>query len=241
VSRLLLILTAVEAEARGLARGLGLARVVSSPWPRFAGDGTVLLPVGLRASQLEARGLWERERPALVVSAGVCGALSPGLGAAGALIVPRTVIAPSGARLTIDPDVHARALVPAAAAGVVAATDPLITTTAIVESSAAKVALWRQTGAIAADMESALIVAAAARRGVPAVVVRAVSDTAAQSLSRDLTGLVDDAGRTSHVRAAALVLRRPALIWSALALQRATARALRTIAAVLAKLREALE
>ena len=109
------------------------------------------------------------------------------------------------------------------------------------ESSAAKVALWRQTGAIAADMESALIVAAAARRGVPAVVVRAVSDTAAQSLSRDLTGLVDDAGRTSRVRAAALVLRRPALICSALALQRATARALRTIAAVLAKLREALE
>ena len=104
MSRLLLILTAVEAEARGLARGLGLARVVSSPWPRFAGDGTVLLPVGLRASQLEARGLWERERPALVVSAGVCGALSPGLGAVGALIVPRTVIAPSGARLPIDPD-----------------------------------------------------------------------------------------------------------------------------------------
>ena len=236
MSRLLLILTAVEAEARGLARGLGLARVVSSPWPCFARDGTVVLPVGLRASQLEARGLWDRERPALVVSAGACGALSPALGEAGALIVPRTVLAPSGARLTIDPDAHARALVAAAAAGVVAATGPLITTTEIVESSAAKLALWRQTGAIAADMESALIVAAAARRGVPAVVVRAVSDTAAQSLPRDLAGLVDDAGRTSAVRAAALVLRRPAIICSALALQRGTARGLRTIAAVLAKL-----
>ena len=236
MSRPLLILTAVEAEARGLARGLGLARDVSSPWPRFAGDGTVVLSVGLRASQLEERGVWDRERPALVVSAGACGGLSPALGEAGALVVPRTVLAPSGAPLTIDPDAHALALVAAAAAGVGAATDPLITTKEIVESPAAKMALWRETGAIAADMESALIVAAAARRGVPALVVRAVSDTAGQSLPRDLAGLVDDAGRTSPVRAVALVLRRPALIYSALALQRGTARALKTIAAVLVKL-----
>lgn len=233
----LLVLTAVELEARGLARELGLARLGSSPWPRFDGDGIEVVSVGLRASQIGARGL-EDARPDLVISAGACGALSPALAAAGALVVPRAVVMVSGERVSIDAGAHARAVAAALRAGHVAATDLLVTTDAIVESPEAKAALRRETGAIAVDMESAVILAAAARLGIPAVVVRAVSDTAGQRVPRELAALVDDAGRTRPGRAVALVLRRPGLLGSALALQRGTTLALKTVAQVIAQIAE---
>ncbi len=232
----LLVLTALELEARGLARELGLARVVSSPWPRFEGGGIEVLAVGLRAAELGRWGFPDRERPDLVISAGTCGALSPALGAAGALVVPRVVLASSGLRLTVDPDVHARALAAAARAGCVAATEPLVTREEVVGSPEEKAALRRATGAIAVDMESAIIVAAARERRLLALVVRAVADTAAQSVPSELATLVDDAGRTRPARAAALVLRRPALLGSALALRRGAARALKSVAAVIGRL-----
>jgi adenosylhomocysteine nucleosidase len=236
VSRLL-VLTAMDLEGRALARELGLARRPSSPFPRFAGGRIEVVPVGLRASRVEARWLVDGA-PALVVSAGTCGALSPVLGEPGALVVPREVLTLSGARLAVDPAGHARALAAAARAGLAAAVDPLLTADAIVESPEAKAALARETGAVAVDMESAAILAAAARRGVPAVVVRAVSDTAAQRVPRELGDLVDDEGRTRPGRAAALVLRRPALIGRALALQRGAAVALKAVARVLAEIAE---
>lgn len=233
----LLVLTGVEVEARGLARELGLARVVSGGAPRFAGAGIEVRPVGLRAGGPGARGLWEGAPPRLLVSAGTCGALSPALGAVGALVVPRAVLAASGAWLPIDPAAHARALEAAARAGRAAVTDPLLTADAVVASPAEKAVLWRRTGAVAVDMESAILLEQADRRGVPAVVIRAVCDTATQSLPPELADLVDDAGRARTGRTAALVLRRPALIGSALALRRATGRALEAVASVLAELR----
>jgi len=236
VSRLL-VLTAMDLEARALARELGLARRPSSPFPRFAGGRIEVVPVGLRASRLEARWLADGA-PALVVSAGTCGALSPVLAGPGALVLPREVLTLSGARLAVDPAGHARAMAAAARAGRAATVEPLLTASAIVESPEAKAALRRDTGAVAVDMESAAILAAAARRGVPAVVVRAVSDTAAQRVPRELGDLVDDEGRTRPGRVAALVLRRPALIGRALALRRGAAVALTAVAQVLAEIAE---
>jgi adenosylhomocysteine nucleosidase len=231
VSRLTVV-TAVELEARGLARELGLARVVSSPGLHFASDAIEVIPVGLGATLLGAR--WPATRPDLVVSAGTCGALGPA--GAGSVMVPRSVLTTDGARLDVDAVAHARAVRAAAVAGHAPSTEPLVTAGWIVETPGAKAALRRKTGAMAVDMESAVIIAMATRRGVPAVVVRAVSDTAEESVPSELAGLVDDAGRTRGLRAAALALRRPALIPNALALQRATAGALRSVAAVLAQL-----
>ncbi len=234
----LLVLAALEAEARWLAAELGLTRVAACPWPRFAGGGVEILTIGPGAARLESRWLRTGERPGLVVSAGVCGALSPVLAVAGTLAVPRTVMTLSGVQLTVAPDIHARALAAAASAGYTPAVEPLVTTDEIVDTPAARAALWRRTGAVAVDMESAVVLGAAEQRGVPALVVRAVSDTAGQSVPRELMGLVDEAGRTRLGRAAFLALRRPGLISTALSMGWAAARAIRSVAAVLGQLVE---
>ena len=147
----LLVLTAVELEARGLARELGLARVVSSPWPRFSGCGIDVVPVGLRASLIDSRGLDHAARPALLISAGTCGALSAALTRA-ALVVPRVVLDASGGRFTVDPDAHDRALAAAATGGHPTVTEPIVTSDEIIDSPEAKAALRRRTGACAVDI-----------------------------------------------------------------------------------------
>src|SRR5207245_81551 len=90
------VFTAVDLEARSLARLLGLARVAGSEWPHYRTGALELLCVGPRARALDLRAS-RMAPPAFVVSAGVCGALSPDL-AEGDLVVPEIVVGPTGAR-----------------------------------------------------------------------------------------------------------------------------------------------
>src|SRR5262249_58840032 len=73
-----LVVTAVDLEARGLARHLGLARVAGCEWPRYRGGALELICAGPRAAYLDARAAGI-ESVSLVVSAGGCRALSPDL------------------------------------------------------------------------------------------------------------------------------------------------------------------
>jgi adenosylhomocysteine nucleosidase len=228
----ILILTAVELEARALARRLGLPAITILPFPAYGRGMLRVAPVGLRAGLLTAR--WPRllaglNQP-LVVSGGVCGALAPDL-APGDLVLPESVLGPAGERLNVTPSPHRRALELAgsARAGLLA------TTREVVATAEDKAALFARTGAQAVDLESALILAHAAGAGCPTLVVRAVSDTAAESLPRELVELVTPAGRVSPGRALAL-LARPGLLPRALALRRATRRALAAVARMLAAL-----
>jgi hypothetical protein len=227
----ILILTAVELEARAMARQLELPAIPSFPFPVF-GRGTVrLAPVGLRAGQLAAR--WPSLRvglePPLVISAGVCGALSPDL-RAGDLVLPESVIGPAAERLNVTPTPYGRAT--GLASG--ARRGTLTTSRDVVATPEAKAALYSQTGAVAVDMESALILAHAARAGCPTLVVRAVSDVASESLPPELIGLVTEDGKLRTSRALALAVTRPRVLPRAMALRRATQRGLVAVARLLA-------
>ncbi|HEY7252269.1 MAG TPA: hypothetical protein VIG37_17360 [Methylomirabilota bacterium] len=227
----ILILTAVELEARAMARHLELPAIPSFPFPVF-GRGTVrLAPVGLRAGQLAAR--WPSLRvglePPLVISAGVCGALSPDL-RAGDLVLPESVIGPAAERLNVTPTPYGRAT--GLASG--ARRGTLTTSRDVVATPEAKAALYSQTGAVAVDMESALILAHAARAGCPTLVVRAVSDVASESLPPELIGLVTEDGKLRTSRALALAVTRPRVLPRAMALRRATQRGLVAVARLLA-------
>src|SRR6266536_3487850 len=147
----ILVLAAVELEARALARALRLPRLKSFSFPAFGDARFRLAPVGLAASVLSARfpALLEGLEHPLVISAGVCGALDPAV-SCGSLILPETVIGPRGERYA---------------------------------------------GAVAVDMESALILRAAAEAGCPGLVLRGVSDDAEDSLSPELAALVTAEGR----------------------------------------------
>jgi nucleoside phosphorylase len=255
--RRLLVLTALEWEARELARRLRLRRVASTPWPHFssassrsdgrAGEpregGLEVMPVGLRAGLLASRWYAGGPQPDLIVSAGLCGALSPAL-AVGDLLMPTVVLTtggdsppvPSmtagGDSFQVDVRAHADALAAAARAGAAPQTDPIVTATSIVATPEAKRRLGLDTGAAGVDLESAAILRAARDRGVAALVIRAVSDIAGQTLAAELVRVADTAGRVRPA-AAMLALRRPSLIPEALALRRGTRRALERVAAVL--------
>jgi len=226
----ILILTAVELEARALARQLELPALPSLPFPAF-GRGTLrLAPVGLRAALLAERwpGLRLGLDQPLVISAGVCGALAPDL-RSGDLILPESVIGPSAERLNVTPTAYARA----AGLGPAARHGTLVTTRDVVATPTDKAALHARTGAVAVDMESSLILTFAAGAGCPTLVVRGVSDTAGESVPPELIGLVTDAGKLRTVRALALGVTRPHVLPRALALRHATQRALAAVARLL--------
>lgn len=215
----LLVVTAVDVEARGLARHLGLASVPGASWAHFAGGALEIVAAGLRAGHLDARAA--AGRPELVISAGTCAALAPHLDV-GTLVVPDAVLGPDGARRPTAP------LPGLPACGL------LVSVADVLTSAEAKSRLFLALGALAADMESATIVDWAVRRGVPAAVVRAVADIATRGVPADLSAAVDDGGRVRPLRAVSAVLARPRAAADALALRTATAAALKTVAAALA-------
>lgn len=216
-----LVVTAVDLEARGLARHLGLARVAGREWPHYRGGVLDLVCAGPRAAHLDARaaGL---ESVALVVSAGVCGALSPDL-AEGDLIVPEAVVAATRRVATaVLPELRR--------AGT------LVTVEEIVATPEQKARLWVETGALACDMESAAILEWAAQRGVRGAVVRGVSDRASRGVAADLASVVEPDGRVRTTRAVRVVLSRPRAIPEAMMLMSGTNTALKSVAAALGKI-----
>lgn len=228
-----LILTAVEFEARTLARDLELPRLSSLPFPAYGQGRVRLAPVGLRAGLLGARWrpLLDGASQPLIVSAGVCGALDPRL-ACGDLVIPESVLDPWGRRWNVTPSSHRQV---AALAGAAAHTGSVVTAHEVAESASAKAALRHQSGAVAVDMESSVIVSAAAAAGCASLVIRGVSDDATQSLPRELTGLLTPEGRLLGARALLAAVRRPGVLAMALDLRRGTRRALRAVARLLAQ------
>jgi adenosylhomocysteine nucleosidase len=217
-----LVLTAIDVEARGLARHLGLAPVPGATFPHFAGGMLEIATVGLRGARLAERAAACRA-PELVVSAGACGALDPAL-SVGALVVPAVVLGPNGARWLT-------ATLPR-----LAPSGALLTVGHVIESSAQKARLWMETGARAVDMESAAIMAWARERGVPGAVVRAVSDDAGRGVPAALAGAVGEDGRVRPLRAIGAALARPTALGDLLELRAGTEAALKSVAGALAAL-----
>jgi adenosylhomocysteine nucleosidase len=224
VSRIL-VLTAVDVEARGLARQLGLTRVVESAWPHFRGGALELVCAGPRAAHLESR-VAGAGPVSLVISAGVCGALSPAL-AEGDLVAPEAVI-----------DGAARRFPTAALPGLRRA-GVLLTVNDVVTTVERKARLWVETGALACDMESAPILDWAQARGLDTAVVRAVSDPASRGVPADLAGVVEPDGRVRTVEAVRVVLTRPRAFADAMALRTGTTAALKTVASALGRIARA--
>lgn len=232
-----LILGAVELELRGLARELELPRVWRFPFPVYEqrrGSARLrLASAGLRAARLSDR--WPALAAGLVtplvISAGVCGALAPEL-KAGDMILPESVIGVAGERLNVTAGPHAAAvkLAPGARTGL------LLTSPEVLGSPEAKAERFGATGAVAVDLESAIILAWALRQGCPSLVVRAVSDRAGQRLPAELVELVTGEGRLKAGRALAMALTHPGTIPHALLLQRGTRRALKSVSGLIAAL-----
>jgi adenosylhomocysteine nucleosidase len=145
-----------------------------------------------------------------LLSFGMAGGLDPAL-KPGDLIVAERVVAPDGTAHAGD-GAWAATLVaprdetpgcPECRLAVLAGVDrPVV-------SAADKRRLYARTGASAVDMESHVVAAAAARRGVPFIALRAIADPAGRAIpSAALAGLAPD-GRTRPLAVMARLALRP--------------------------------
>jgi nucleoside phosphorylase len=80
------------------------------------------------------------------------------------------------------------------------------------ESKARARALLRRGGSAAVDLETATVAEVAASRGVSYIAVRAISDTAGESLPIDFNRFRDDSGRIDRFRVARHSMFRPGLV-----------------------------
>jgi len=157
--------TGLAAEA-ALARDLGLAVAVGA---------------GKRAGT-EAAIAELLARPVLgLVSFGIAGGLAPGL-PTGTVLLPAAIRGSNGSAHWVDIDWHERLAKAARAAKLAVLVGGMLGADEIAATTAAKAELHRTTRAVAVDLESHIVAAAAARARVPFVVLRAIADTAQQDL-----------------------------------------------------------
>ena len=170
------IVTALRIEARAL----GADSIRRGAGPR-AGTISAVSGVGCAAAGAAARSLVDAGATALM-SFGLAGGLDPSL-RVGAVILPIEVISFDGARFPTSSEWREQLTSAVGAEGPVVV-GKLLTSAHAIETVAGKARAFRDTGAIAVDMESLAIAAIAAIHRLPFMVVRVIVDTAADELPR---------------------------------------------------------
>jgi hopanoid-associated phosphorylase len=146
------------------------------------------------------------EGAAGILSIGIAGGVAPSL-KSGDCVVGSMVLEGSD-RFFADGQWTARILakLPSAIPGVVAGVD------AIMATSWAKAALFRESGAHAVDMESHIVARAAKAHGIPFVVLRTISDPADRNLPPLVSTAVTDSGKIDYRRVLLSLLSNPGQI-----------------------------
>lgn len=161
LSYTVLCTTGLEAEAK-IARRAGLPAVVG------AGDHRRTVQVVEEAASAAE----------CLVSFGIAGALKPGL-RAGDIVLSTEVVDEDRRWLTSD---NIRSRISELAEQIGALEGPVLGAQIPVATKRDKRAAWKETGAIAVDLESVVVARAAAALGIPFVVLRAIADPAAREL-----------------------------------------------------------
>ncbi len=177
---------------RAEARQLGPARQRTESLAALP-DGTLLHVSGMgsEAARLGAGALVDAGATALV-SWGMAGGLDPAL-TSGTLCLPAEIIAPNGPAIQTTRLWRER-LSAAVGARRPAVCGRLVTAARAVGSVADKAALFRETGAVAVDMESLAVAQVALSHGLPFLAVRVIVDSAGDTLPSSVTAAADAAG-----------------------------------------------
>lgn len=160
----------------------------------------VLTGIGHTAAAAAAAAVF-RDKPDLCIASGLAGGLSDALRVADVIAPPR-VSGPDGASILCDPSALELALGCGARR-----IEALYSAPAIVVTAAQK----RQLSGIAdaVDMESQTILGESRQRRVPALALRAISDTANVDLPLDLNRAVSSRGQVNRGRLFAELVRCP--------------------------------
>lgn len=201
--------TGLEAEAR-IVRHSGLAAAASG--------GVAARTAALAESFL-------RDGASPLLSFGIAGALAPRL-ASGTLLLPQTVIGGSGQCYSVDEAMRARLAQALMKAGLTVESGAIFGAAQAVATADAKADLFRATGAVAIDLESHIVAAAAGQARRPFLVLRAIADPASRSLPSAAIHGLDEKGRPALGRVLREVMRDPRQIPALLRLAGETRRAL---------------
>jgi nucleoside phosphorylase len=181
------------------------ARYWSSDVDRYA---LAVCGVGRRRARAAARALLDRSGASRLVVAGVAGALTEDL-EPGALLVAAAVVADEGAPLVTDPAGVRAAISAGARASAVVTVDRMVSTIAERRELSRLAHALEWSGPVVVDMESYDAVGAAMARGVPATVLRVVSDGALEELPSFLERCRRADGDVDRARVALRMLAHP--------------------------------
>jgi adenosylhomocysteine nucleosidase len=157
-----------------------------------------------------------------LVSFGIAGALAPRL-RPGSVVVSGEVIGEER-RWRVDAAFQER--IAALAREIGAAEGPVYGADAILATSSSKARAWARTGALVADLESAIVARIAHAEGIPFLVVRAVADPASRNLPHAAQIPLRIDGKPEIRLIFAAMLRRPHQIGELIRLRRETRAAL---------------
>ena len=184
--------------------------------------------MGGAAATQSARSLVEAGAQALV-SFGMAGGLDPAL-APGTLFLPSDVVSADGAAVIATDRLWREQLGARVVQPVVGGR--LLTTLKAVGTQADKARLFRQTGALAVDMESLAIAEVAHSRGLPFIAIRVIVDGASDTLPRAVTAAADSEGQLQIGRLLGALARQPGELPALIRLGQRYRAANRSLAAV---------
>jgi hopanoid-associated phosphorylase len=200
--------TGLAAEAK-IARRAGLSAVVG------AGDHRrTVAVVEEQASRAEC-----------LVSFGIAGALAPHL-KPGDIVLSTEVVDDDKRWLTSK---RLRPIISELAREIGATEGPVLGAQIAVATAADKDRAWRETKAIAVDLESVVVARAAAALGIPFVVLRAIADPASRELPPAALVPLEHDGTPALGQVLASVMRRPQQLPTLLAVAREARQALQAL------------
>ncbi len=227
-----LVTFAVASEFAPWRQLRGFRPVVLSPHPVYeaaAGETAVrvvLTGMGAENASRAIRAAMEEDLPDVCISTGLVGGLKP-VYRAGDILAARRVSEASGRS---EMESSAELLRAAAGCGAHLA-ELFLTSERVLVESQEKLRLGQMADAV--EMESYPVLAEAARHGVPAVAIRAVSDTCETDLPYDFSRAVDARGRIRLAGVLAQVARQPQRLPALLRVARDARRAAESLAAFL--------
>ena len=234
----LLVVTALADEARTFLRGTKGALPLyrrrptggDSPSAGIPGRGEIVWVGPGSSGEALLDGLLTSGSFAAVLFTGLAGSLSPRL-LPGSILVADEVVTTSGTRLVPDPffplDLSVLS-VPGEGGESPLCSGRLLSSVSLLGTPAEKERWARETGALAVDMESAGWLGAALRAGVPAAVVRVISDGVQETLPPEILSFVAPDGSVSYGGILRSLISRPTLLsdlltlWPSLSLGRMT-------------------
>jgi adenosylhomocysteine nucleosidase len=186
--------------------------------------------VGRTRAAEGARLLIRRFSPRGLVSFGFAGGLAPEL-ARGTLIIGAEVVCEdwSGKRAVASHDLVEQFRAAADVEALPVQRGRLVTSRSIAADPASKANLRDKSGACAVDMETVGIVDAADEAGLPWVAVRAIVDSAADTLPLACVATLREDGQVATGRLVQMMCRSPQLLWPIVRLISAAAMARRRL------------